>query len=178
MARKCICQICKAKGDIDTFYKVTDNKGKSKYYCNKEEYDYFIDEKLKREELIKYIAINIFNYEEGQIVSPVLLKKIKEIHNFYPYEVIYQCFVEQKNTIQYWMTIKQFSSEYNMICYIMKIIEGKINDIYSKWKFTKQQEQKQKNNIVDLDILNHVETIKQQNEKNTGILAFLDEGDL
>jgi hypothetical protein len=35
MARKVTCQICKSKGDTDTFYKVTDDKGRSKYYCNK-----------------------------------------------------------------------------------------------------------------------------------------------
>jgi hypothetical protein len=60
----------------------------------------------------------------------------------------------------------------------MKIIEGKINDVYAKWKFTRQQELKQENNTLDLNTLNHVQTIKQQTEQNTGILAFLDEGDL
>jgi hypothetical protein len=178
LVRKCSCQICKSKGDTDTFYKVTDDKGKSKYYCNKEEYDQFINEKSKREELITYIAIEVFNYEEGQIISPIMLKKIKELHSFYPYEVIQQCFIEQKETIQYWIGAKQFTNEYNMVCYVMKIIEGKINDIYAKWKFTRQQELKQENNTLDLNTLNHVQTIKQQNEQNTGILAFLDEGDL
>jgi hypothetical protein len=60
----------------------------------------------------------------------------------------------------------------------MTIIESKINDIYSKWKFSKQQQLKQENNVVDLSNLNHIETITQQEEHGTGILAFLDEGDL
>jgi hypothetical protein len=179
MARKVVCAIttCKKKGDSDTFYKVTDDKGKSKYYCNKEEYDNFVNEKLKRENLIDYILYEVFDYEEGQTVNSILFKKLKELSNFYDVDVISECFREQKDNIQYWIKVKEMQ-EFNMICYVMKIIEGNINDTYKKWKFKKQQEIKQDNNSVDLDIINQLDTTIPKKLNDNGILAFLDEGDI
>lgn len=178
MARNVTCKICKSKGNTDTFYKVTDEKGKNTYYCNKEEYNHFNEEKFKRENLIKYIAEDVFEYTEGQIVNPVLLKKIKEMHGFYDYEVIQECFKLNKENIQYWMNAKQFSNEYNMICYIMKIIEGNINDVYNKWKYKKQQEQKQESTIIDLDIINQTNVIINHTNNDNGITDFLNEEDI
>jgi hypothetical protein len=177
MARKVTCQICKAKGDTDTFFKVTDEKGKSKYYCSKEEYDHFINEKLKREKLIEFVVLDVFGYEEGQPVNSILFKKIKELNNFYDYEVIYDCFKEHKDTIQYWIKTNGFP-EFNTICYVMKIIEGNINDTYAKWKFKKQQELKMENNSVDLDELNQLDKSDVTITNDSGILAFLDEEDI
>lgn len=177
MARKCICKICKAKGDTDTFYKVTDEKGKNRYYCNQQEFETYINEKVKREDLIKYIAEDVLDYEEGQIVPVVLLKKIQEMNKFYDYEVIHDCFKENQETIQYWIDTKNFTSEYGMVSYIMKIIEGSINDVYKKWKFKKRQNQKQQVNSISLDIINEIntDTVKK---KNKSIMAFLDEEDV
>lgn len=76
MARKCTCQICKTKGNTDSFYKVTDDKGKNKYYCSQLEYESYTLEKEKRNNLMKFIAEEVLGYEEGQIVPPVLIKKL------------------------------------------------------------------------------------------------------
>lgn len=176
MARSCKCQICGKKGTTDTLFQVNEN-GKNKYYCNQEEYDVFMKERFKREELIKYISEQVFEYEDGQIVSPVLLKKIKELKGFYDYEVIHECFIINKDNIQYWIKTKNFTSEYNMICYIMKIIECNINDVYSKWKYKKRQLQAQEKTYVDLSI-NELNANHVTQKKDDGILAFLDEGDI
>jgi YHS domain-containing protein len=178
MARKVTCQICKAKGDTDTFYKVTDDKGRSKYYCSQEEYESFQLEKEKRQRLIDYILIEVFNYEKGQTVNSILFKKLKELSSFYDVEVIHECFVEQKENIQYWIRTKQFTNEFNMICYVMKIIEGNINDTYKKWKFKKQQELKRENNSVDFDVLNQLDNNTTKKNTENGILSFLDEEDI
>lgn len=177
MARKCTCQICKNKGTTEAFYKVTDEKGKSKYYCNKEEYDNMISERNKRTELLKYIAIEVLNYEEDQIVPPVITKKIKEMNSFYDYEVIHECFKMNKETIQYWITNKNFDSEYGMASYIMRIIENNINDVYNKWKHSKKTEQKQENNSLDLEMINEINN-NHKIERDNGILDFLDEEDV
>lgn len=177
MARKVTCQICKTKGDTDAFYKVTDDKGKSKYYCNKDEYDNFIDEKVKREKLIEYVLLDVFCYEEGQTVNSILFKKLKDLNSFYDNEVIHECFREQKENIQYWIKTKGFQ-EFNTICYVMKIIEGNINDCYKKWKFKRQQELKMENNSVDLEIINQLDSDTKTTQNNNGILAFLDEEDI
>jgi hypothetical protein len=177
MTRKVTCQICKTKGDNESFYKVTDDKGKSKYYCNKEEYDSFKLEKEKRERLVDFILLDVFGYEKGQTVNSKLFKKLKDLSSFYDVEVIHECFREQKDNIQYWIKVKGFT-EYNMICYVMKIIEGNINDTYKKWKFTKQQELKKENNSVDLDIINQLDMKEPKKTNDNGILAFLDEEDI
>jgi hypothetical protein len=178
MGRKVTCQICKTKGDSDINYKVTDDKGKSKYYCNQEEYDQFMNEKVKREKLLEYVLLDVLGYEEGQTVNSILFKKLKELNNFYDHEVIHECFIEQKDNIQFWNNKNGFP-EFNTICYTMKIIEGNINDTYKKWKFKKQQEIKQENKSVDLDIINQLDNTNTPKKTNdTGILAFLDEGDI
>jgi hypothetical protein len=180
VARKVTCQICKNKGDSDTFYKVTDDKGRSKYYCNQDEYDNFMNEKLKRERLLEFVVLDVFGYEEGQTVNSILFKKLKDLNNFYDNEVIYDCFKEHKDTIQYWIKTKETEGfqEFNTICYVMKIIEGNINDVYKKWKFKKQQELKQENNSVDLEIFNQLDTNTPKKTNDNGILAFLDEEDI
>jgi len=180
MARKVVCKICRAKGDSDSFFKVSDEQGKSKYYCNKMEYETFINEKEKRDDVLKYIAIDVFNYDEGQFIPPVLIKKLNELHSFYDYEVIQECFKDNKDNIHYWIGAKNFTNEYNMVSYVMKIIEGSINDTYAKWKFKKKQETKQENTSVDLDIMNQLDNEKEKNstKNNGGILAFLDEEDI
>jgi hypothetical protein len=178
MARKVVCKICKAKGDTDTFYKVKDvDKGISKYYCNKEEYDNYNDEKIKRETLLKYIAEDVMDYEEGQIIPPIMLKKIGDLYKFYTYDVIQLCFELCKDDIQYWITTKNFTNEYGMVSYIMKIIESNINDTYKKWKFEQRQKQKQDNSKLDVGIINEMPT-KTVIKKTTGILEFLDEDDM
>lgn len=177
MGRKVVCQICKTKGDSDIFYKVTDDKGKNKYYCNKEEYDNLKLEQKKFKDLMVYVAEEVLGYEDGQIVPPVIVKKVRNMNKFYDYDVIHECFSINKETIQYWINNKNFDSEYGMSSYIMKIIESSINDVYNKWKHRKTVEQRQENDSINL-IIN--EEVKQtsNNNKNNAILEFLDEEDI
>lgn len=177
MARKCTCQLCKTVGTTDTFYKVTDEKRRNKYYCNKEEYENHINEKFKREELLKFIAEEVFEYEDGQIVHPIMIKKIGQLNKFYDYEVIWECFKVNKDNIQYWIKTKNFDSEFGMVSYVMKIIEGSINDIHKNWKYKKRQEQYDNSSGVDLEILNINSKINNERSDN-GILEFLDEEDI
>jgi hypothetical protein len=177
MARKVVCKICKSNGDTDTFYRVTDEKGISRFYCNQVEYENHVNENEKRYNLLKYIAEDILGYEDGQIVHPVLVKRIGEINKFYDYEVIHKCFELCKDDIQYWMGAKNFTSEYGMASYIMKIVEGKINDTFNKWKLEQRQRQQQDNNSIDLEIINEIPT-KLTTKQDKGILEFLDEGDI
>ncbi|MEI2465148.1 hypothetical protein [Niallia taxi] len=179
MARKCTCQICKSKGDTATFYKVTDDKGKNKYYCSKAEYNHFNIEKEKKQLLMKYIAEEVLGYVDGQIVPPILIKKIGDLNKFYDYEVIHKCFELNNDSIKYWIENKGFTSEYGMISYIMKIIESNINDLYKQWKYHKQQTSTIENNVLDVSIINEIEITKPVNKKvDHGILDFLDENEL
>lgn len=177
MTRKCVCQLCKKKGTTDNFHKVTDGQGRNKYYCNKEEYDGFIRNKEKRSLLLTFIVKSVLEYEEGQIIPPVLIKKIQTLHKFYDYEVIHECFNENLENIHYWIKHKKFENEYNMMCYIMKIIEGTINDVYVAWKFKSQRKINEESNELNVEIINDIDNVKTKNTSN-GILDFLDDNDL
>jgi hypothetical protein len=179
MGRKVVCKICKTKGDSDLFFHITDEKGRRKYYCSQGEYNSFNLEKEKRRELLEYIAVEILKYEDGQIVPPVMTKKIQTLNEFYDYEVLKECFKQNMESIQYWIKVKNFSSEYGMASYIMKIIEGSINDVYNTWKHKKKQKEKQSSDNVNVEIINQLENnTVQKSDKDSGILAFLDEEDI
>lgn len=179
MGRKVKCKICRAEGNSNTFYKVTNDKGVNSYFCNKEEYDLREKEKKDRYELLKYIAEEILQYEDGQIVPPSMVKKIEKLHEFYTYEIIHESFRMNKDDIQYWIKVKGFTSEFGMASYIMKIIEGSINDIYKQWKYKQQQSVIQESHLVDVQILNDTKESKKINKNNdNGILSFLNEEDI
>src|SRR5690606_1236943 len=178
MARRVTCRICKKKGDTDTFFRVTDDKGKNKYYCSQKEYDNYNKEIENRYNLMKYIAEDILDYQDGQIVPPVLVKRISELRRFYEYEVIKKCFEICKEDIQYWMGAKNFTNEYGMISYIMKIVEGNMNDTYNKWKFQQNQQQRQEVSGVDVEIINEVPTQNITVKADNGVLDFVEEDDL
>lgn len=177
MARKCKCFLCKKEGSTDTFYKVTDDKGKNKYFCSQDEYENDVKQKQKRKQLLEYVAVEVLEYEEGQIVPPVIVKRIGELNKFYDFDVIMETFKQNKETIQYWIKNKNFTNEYGMSSYLMKIIEGNINDVYNKYKHKLKQEHKQKNNDINLEIINDIQPVVKKNN-DVGILAFLDEEDL
>lgn len=180
MARKVVCKICKKKGESDTFYKVTNEKGLNSYYCSKEEYDEREREKNKRYDLLKYVAEEVLQYEDGQIVPPSMVKRIEKLREFYIYEVIKEVFFLHKENIQYWIRTKDFSNEYGMSSYVMTIIESNINDVYKKWK--RQQEQQMKMDSMSIDTLlfndSYIENNTGSKSDKKDISMFLDEEDL
>jgi hypothetical protein len=176
MSRKCKCYVCKKDGTTDTFFRVINEKGQNTYYCSESEYNLSVENKVKRKDLLTFVAEEVLNYEDGQIVPPVMVKKIGKLNEFYDYDVIKECFNVCKGDIQYWMSAKSFDSEFGMASYIMKIIEGKINDVYNRYKHIKKQEVKQENSSIDLSI-NDID-VKVTKKKNNNIMNFLDDEDI
>lgn len=172
--RKCKCQITKEIGTTDIFYKVNEN-GKNKYYKNKKIYDKYMKQKNDRDILLKYIALEILDYQEKQIVPTILLKKIKELNEFYEYEVIYEAFKEKKDTLKYWINLDgKFNSEYQKVSYMMAIINNSINDIYERWKIKQQRLQKENSINVDMNVLNDSEAVVVPKSEAIDISQFLD----
>lgn len=170
MARRCRCRVTGEYGTTDIFYRVTDDKGKNKYYKSKEIYEQHIKEQKNREKLLEYIAIEILNYNQKKILPTILLKKIKEIHEVYNYEVILETFEKNKDTLEYWMNLEgKFENEFHRVSYMMAIIKDNIIDVYKEWK--RKQSQTKKEVEVDIDILN--EDIKSSNKNKADISDFL-----
>lgn len=183
MARLVVCQICKKKSDSLFAYKVTDENGKNKYYCNKAEYDQRELDKQERHDLLKYVAEVVLNYQEKQIVPPSMVKRIQKLAEFYPFIVIKEVFHSNLDTIQYWIRTKKFKNEYGMSSYVMTIVESNINDAYKKWKREQEQLHKMKSKSIDEMLFNEIqddqstELIKPKVQKKD-ISMFLDEEDI
>ncbi|MFF3145806.1 hypothetical protein ACFVRU_29830 [Streptomyces sp. NPDC057927] len=182
MARQVKCQLCGNKGYNTTFYCVEVND-KNKYYCNEEELISYKKQKDSYNELIEYVSDEIIGYEKGQKFPTSLVRRIAELHKFYSYEVIKYAFQYKKDDIIYYTKTKDFKSEYNMISYIMAIVEGSINDVYKAWKRKQEQELKAKMvmNTVDVDLYSEVNGDVESKRKvvnSKNISSFLDESDM
>lgn len=130
-------------------------------------------EKLPRKDqdfrdLCEWLEINIFNYDiaQGQRLQTdaclVLLglKNGKAIANIntenngnYPYNVILMTFKANKVQILNAIKGKNFKSERTKMTYICKIVQDKINDMYSR--YLNAQKTQEKVESVDTSVMTH-----------------------
>ena len=127
-------------------------------------------EKLPRKdkdwrELCEWLEINIFNYnvpdQRLHTEACLVLKGLQrgksvgnnftEDNGYYPWNVILMTFKANKVEIQNAIKNKNFASERVKMTYICKIVQDKINDIYSK--YLKAQKTQEKVETVDTSIL-------------------------
>ena len=172
MARKCKCQICKTELMTDIAYKITDEKGKSKYYCSEDEYTQIIKEKEDKNRCISILGETL----HIPYVPPVLIKEIDKIRKHYQYEVIYRTIKESESTIQWFISNNDEASEYAKARYIATVISNNINKVKKKYdaELKSMQELFKKAEIqtIDIDIMNNTST---SNSKNiSDISDFLD----
>lgn len=187
------CKWCKKSENKSNMYAVQIGTRNS-YFCNESEYDLFIiqkeivdkeknDKKLLTEkfnELYTYIAIDILNYDMGQITPPNLRKRIRELNKNYDYEVIKLCVESMSKDLKYYISNKEMNERY-MVNYFMVVIESNINDAYRVWKRKKELEMKKDNHKVDNNLMNDImmtDNVVNKNKKNNGIASFLDEEDM
>ena len=180
MARKVKCQICKASGDTSTFYKVTDPSGKNKYYCSEYEYSQQQLKKEQRLSALKYIAEEILEYKDGEIIPPNMVKQLEQLAKVYTYPVIQETFKLKRDDIHYWYSVKDFETDSGKCQYTLAIIKGSINDV--KRKYDEQQKiEKKLETKVDDDLNYQFEIPTEQpktTSKNNSILDFLEDGDM
>lgn len=170
------CKICGDKIERDTAYKVVKETTKTKvneYYCNQEEYDKVQQEKKSREKCINTI-VEVLSM---QMITPVWLKNIKTIREFYDYNIIEKCFKENEDTIKWSIYNKDFKTEHMKSKYILAIIANNIEDTYKKHKRDMEEMNrlfnKVENNEIDIDVINESVT-KVNKRKNNDISQFLD----
>lgn len=156
MARKVKCAITGEYGTNETFIKIG-----TRYYKSQEVYD----EDRRCKDLHKKIVDTILNefldYQQGQIPSSLLFKKLKELE-FYDNEVILKTLYQQSDTIKYWMNNKEFKNENGKVAYMFAIIKGCINDVYKDWKREKDLERKLQGADYNIPIDMDVEVNKQE----------------
>lgn len=168
--RRCKCQITGEWGTVSTFYKVR-HKGRNLYYKNEATYLKSIEDKKKKAELNTFVANEVLNYDNGQYLPPLFLKKINELNKLYPMDVITETFKRNKDDLQYWMSQdSKFSNEYGKISYMIAIIKNNINNEYEKWKIKQRRDRVDNTVNVDVDLIDiHIGNKKSDN----GISDFL-----
>lgn len=127
---KCKCQICKAVLDTKMAYKITDKKGKNKYYCSEMEYFNYSNEKRRSKEdkdAVYIILCNIFGYK---IKNTALFKEWKEWQEIKPNKDIAQFL--KANEIYLTDAIANLSSpEYAKIRYLSTVINNSLCDFHA-----------------------------------------------
>ena len=140
-----------------------------------------MSEKDKRdwEALYEYVKKDIMGYDENQALSKnmvlrlkgLLTNKFMENKNIqdsanYSYEVILLTFKYCSNDIRRAFSSKSFDGEQHKFLYAAKIVENKINDVYTKIKGVEKS--KEKIEDVNTTIANYsgVEYKTKQNIKN------------
>lgn len=212
MTRKVTCKKCKNKGLSSEMYKIPLNIEctRFEYYCNEREYyelkaeiekkklekevkrlekEIMLEEKRKRTEeyndLMDYVMNDLLEYEKGMVFPTILVKRIQELAKFYSYILIKQAFYKNSDTIKWVMKTKTDWKEYNKMAYIMKVVEGNINDIYKDDKETKavreriEKEMQSRESQIEAEAYNDfVEEVKYVKKETKNIQSFLDEEDL
>jgi len=191
------CKCCGEIIDGKLAFKIppTETRKVSMYFCNEKEYfDFESNVKQKEEskrleqiekdkfnELDIYIAVEILGNEMGQIVPPLLKRRVKELRKTYEYEVIKLCFEFIKKDLDYFLNNNEFKDEQHKINYIMVVVNSTINDTYKIWKRKKEMERVSNNISESLQVdVNEIEQISSRKStiQNNDISSFLSEEDL
>lgn len=191
-ASKVKCFICKeiTIKNMELSY-LKEGQKTPKYFCSNDHLNEYLHqlelEKLKRidadkfNEVDLYIAIEILQYELGQITPPNLKRRVKQLHKSYSYEVIKMCFELLKPQLNNILNNKEFEDEQHMVNYIMVVVESNINDAYKIWKRKKEIVDKSKKLEEDLTIFNSdYESVGREvkKSKSKDISSFLTEDEI
>lgn len=188
MAHKVKCRWC---GELNknTQMLAIPSGTKNMYFCDESEYKkYEIQQKelnavkeaeaeltSKFNELYIYIAVEILDYDIGQITPPNLKKRIRALNKRYDFEVIKLCVELVSKELKHYISIKEMDEKY-MVNYIMVVIENNINDAYRIWKRRNEINQKPAQLQESLSVANieydfNVKPVKKSKSKD--ISAFL-----
>ncbi len=151
------CQICKAPLDTSTAYKVTDKKGKNKYYCNQTEFEAEETRKQKAKEdkdKVYRLVCDLFGYE---IQNTQLYAEWQLWNKLKPNDVIYKYLRENEEYLQE-ICNRSFGNEYQRIRYFSAVLKNSLRDYQSK---VEEKVEVKENNISFFEPIN-VQTKKQE----------------
>ncbi|QJI52405.1 hypothetical protein [Psychrobacillus phage Perkons] len=181
MGREITCQICRNKGDSEVFYKIVNDKGVNKYYCNKEEYEEREKSIAEYKDLMKYVVEDLLEYKTGMVYPKTLVSRVRKLSEFYSYSIIKESFYQNREVITWAIHNKGFKNEHGMVSYIMAIVDSKMNDIYKSWLIEKDIEDRIRNKKVDVQLMESIDmdtpVIIKKKEKDS-IMSFLEEDEI
>lgn len=124
---KAKCKICKTELTNERY----SPNGKTPYYCSEGEYSSFNQKKASKKAIqneLNDLLQQIFYFKDG-FVPPLVRSKIKNLTNYYTYDIIIECFKQQRQCIENIIRTKEFKNTSHMINYVFAIIGNNIADV-------------------------------------------------
>ena len=134
------------------------------------------EEKIAWENLYNYVKSKIMGYDENQSLSSTMVLRLKglltnkfiENNNIestanYSYEVILNTFKFCSPTINKALRTNSWTNEMHRFNYVLKIVEGNINNVYLRMKNAEKAKEDAKNSTIDT--ANHVGAEYQRKTK-------------
>lgn len=169
---KCKCTLCGKETTTDKAFK-TKKGSKNIYWCNEEEFNKHQDKINERNKCLETIVRMI----QVPMLSPMMIKEINKIADFYDYVVIEKCFKEHEQNIKWFLDNNELSNEYGKARYIATIIKNNINNTYKKHiQEVKQMERlfEREKESIDVDIINmDIDNERVITKKTNDISDFL-----
>lgn len=72
---------------------------------------------------------NVLGYERSQLIHTYFFAKLEELHRGWNYEIIYEAMKYSEETIRWALSEKTFTSDKNVISYVMSIIGNNIGQV-------------------------------------------------
>lgn len=129
--------------------------------------------------LYEYVRKNIMGYDENQALSSTMCLRLKGllVNKFmfnnkqkdganYSYEVILNTFKYCYNNIQKALRTNRFKDERHKFNYVLKIVEGNINDVYLRMKNAEKAKEEAKNIVVEAPTHIGAEFKPKENKKD------------
>lgn len=169
--RKVKCKNCKKELYNTEAYQVTEGTKKS-YYCTEDEYKEIQNEKLQYNNCLETVA-KIIN---SKFVTPIMIKKINELRQFYDYQIIERTFKECQQSIGWSLENRDFNNEFAKTKYIVSIVANNIQNIDKKVSQERKQMERlfRKDTNIDIDVMDTSTSRDIQNKSVSDISEFLD----
>lgn len=132
-------------------------------------------EKVLYNKTVKWIHNNLLHYDDNQVISPYLRKRIKDLayHNeeqIYTYPMILYTAMTHANEINFAFQNKDFNDDKHKINYIMVVINNDINRVKQKVMDYERENVKadvyaeQAQQLADVNLLNGSERYVNKTE--------------
>jgi uncharacterized protein YlaI len=188
------CQFCKAQGHVDdmTFEMTTGKRPVKKFYHNECYKNYLKDKEFKAKEAVELdkLVEKIKEIFGAKAIPSSIYPYLQDLRNGtrffgkhdykykqgYTYDLITETFDYCSETIEYWLSVKNFNGLTSALKYSLAIVCDKLQVVENRRKQREKQRALIEKHIENVDVENQ-EFISSYKKKNdaTSNLDFLDD---
>lgn len=136
------------------------------------------EEREAWDSLYEYVRTKVMRYDSNQALPSQMVLRLKGMLNGkfmangsikdmanYSYDVVLNAFKYSMPDIQRALNNKSFNSEWHKFLYIMKIVEGNLNDVYMRMKGAERAREEAESYDISY-ASNYVSTFKAKEKEN------------